>query len=772
MAKRSLQASSEGIRKAKHAFKRKGWTQDYLATTVGLETRQPIWKFFTGKPIDRQAFNEICFILELDPAEISHKSDINESVPTEQPVEQTLDIDVLVNRLRAINYGKIQAQCGNLHLLDIAQPIKLDDLYVDVNILEEMTSKGWIESTTLRKFDTHEFDRFGLGKVRQKRVWGIEAFVQYSQLMLLGKPGSGKTTFLQSIATSCNQGFFQPDYLPIFISLKNFAEDIKGRNQISLFSYIYENFANFSITERELITVFAHGKSLILLDGLDEVAGEGCDEVIKNIRNFLDKFYKVRIIITCRIAALNYKFHGFTEVEIADFTKSQIAAFANKWFLAVAKKPSMEAKALANKFIQKIELAENSQFLELAATPILLNLTCLLFQFTEDFPSVRSELYRKGLELLLVRWDEARGIKRDQVYRNLSLLHKIKLLSRLAAITFTQGDYLLGEIKIRKHIADYLCHLPDATTDADALELESGYVLKAIEAQHGLLIERARGIYSFSHLTFQEYFTAREIVAHASTQILQELVTHVHEKRWREVFLLSVEMLQSADDLLQLMKQHVNTLVSKNANLQNFLSWVSQKFCAVSASYNPASVRAFYFTIALPPEHPLACNQSLAMSLDHQIAGNLSDDLALDLALTHALGVSLAIRADIFGQRFSALSLALDLEPLLQTQPSLHKSLQDLRNQLPSVSQGKEALKIWWQTHGETWTQKLRNLMISDRLIGHIWHFNQDEWLYLQQYWDANQLLVDCLNVAGNVTPTVKQAIENSLFVHGAQGMD
>lgn len=765
MAKRSLQASNEGIRKAKQAFKRKGWTQEYLASTVGLETRQPIWKFFTGKPVDRQAFNEICFILELDPSEISQKSAIDELTSSEKPVYHNLDIDSIVHKLRTAHYDKMQSQCGTVYLLDIAQPIELNDLYVDVNILEEMTSKRWVESTNYQKFDNNEFDRFGLGKVRQKRVWGIEAFVQYSKLMLLGKPGAGKTTFLQSIAMSCNQGFLQPDCLPIFISLKNFAEDTKGRKQISLLSYIYEDFCSFGISEQELITVLSHGKGLLLLDGLDEVAGEDCDEVIKSIRYFLDNFYRVKIVISCRIAAQNYKFAGFTEVEIADFTKPQIAAFANKWFLAVAKNSHMEAKALANKFMQKLELPENLQFLELAATPILLNLTCLLFQFAEDFPRARSELYRKGLELLLVRWDQARGIKRDQVYRNLSLLHKIKLLSRIAAITFTQGDYLLPETKMRQLITNYLRHLPHATTDADALELESGAVLKAIEAQHGLLIERGRGIYSFSHLTFHEYFTAREIVAHANSQTLQELVMHLNEKRWREVFLLSAEMLQPSDKLLQLMKQQIDNLMTTKANLQNFISWVLHKSSEVSVSYHPASVRAFYFTIALPPKHPLACNQGLAIALDRRIAGNLSVDLALDLALIQALAVSLAITADIFFQRLSALNLALDLEHLLKQQPSLQKLLQDIKNQLPLANQGREELRIWWLNNGEIWTEKLRTLMINERQIGHFWQFNQEEWPRLQQYWDANHLLLDCLKGTSNVTPNLSKSIENSLFL-------
>jgi predicted NACHT family NTPase len=85
-----------------------------------------------------------------------------------------------------------------------------------------------------------------------------------------------------------------------------------------------------SVSEQEVETLLNHGRILILLDGLDEVPEAASDEVIKQIRKLSEKHYKNQLIITCRIAAQEYRFQGFTQVEIADFKPKQIETFAKK----------------------------------------------------------------------------------------------------------------------------------------------------------------------------------------------------------------------------------------------------------------------------------------------------------------------------------------------------------------------------------------------------------------------------------------------------------
>jgi predicted NACHT family NTPase len=232
---------------------------------------------------------------------------------------------------------------------------------------------------------------------------------------------------------------------------------------------------------------------------------------------------------------------------VADFNDKQIEDFAKNWFVAFAKDKGDKGLALASEFIEKLNRPENQQIRELAVTPILLNLACLVFQFVADFPSKRSKLYEQGLDILLRRWAEAKGIQRDEVYRDLDVIHKKELLSQVAAITFERGDYFFEQDKIQRYIADYLCTLPNAITDRATLQRDSEAVLKSIEAQHGLLVERARGIYSFSHLTFQEYFTAKYFVETSGSQALEKLTSHITEKRWREVFLLTAELAKNAE---------------------------------------------------------------------------------------------------------------------------------------------------------------------------------------------------------------------------------
>ncbi|MBW4638553.1 MAG: NACHT domain-containing NTPase [Gloeocapsa sp. UFS-A4-WI-NPMV-4B04] len=772
----ALQVSPQGIETAKKVLRNYSLTQKSLAEKELKINSHTIKKFFQGKPIDPKHFYKICEKLNLKWHDIVLKQSDQSELSAVRDIGS--NIDSLVQEVRQKSRADIMKQCGTMQVLDMTQPLGLNDIYVSVNILETITGHRQLEiSELLQNCDPTDFNRFGLARITLERIPGLTAVENYSKLMVLGKPGVGKTTFLKYLALQYILDEFGNNKIPLFITLKDYAE---AENQPSLLIYINQLFQRYNVADEQTLELLKHGRAIILLDGLDEVKQEHSSHILQQIHDFCQQFDQNQFVITCRIAGREYSFEHFTEVEVADFDIQQITSFAIKWF-------ALTDLVKSNKFIQKLK--ENEPLQELATNPLLLTLLCLVFEESAEFPSSRSQLYKEGLNLLLRKWDANQNIERFQVYKNLSVHHKQDLLSQIALKTFERCEYFFRQKEIEQHISDYIRHLPGINNDLETLQIDSKAVLKSIECQHGLLVERARFIYSFSHLTFQEYFTTRQIVGISEPQALEAalktLVSRITEKRWREVFLLSVGMLRNADYLLQLMKQQIDQrIVAQDEQLQVFLKWANQKSCAVTVPYKPVAVRSFYLAIArtlilvnneidiakavasASDTLEIAFSLDPTLTLNSSSAYDLSIDRALILALARAIELNRINTCDVGIKYFIIFVRSLAPEPDIKPKRSpLAESLRLLTHQLPDPDQGAAKLQEWWQANGRTWTEQLRSLMISERNIGHDWQFSEQQLKTLNNYYDANCLLMCCLNSDGYVTRAVREEIEETLFL-------
>ncbi|NEO68518.1 NACHT domain-containing protein [Moorena sp. SIO3H5] len=686
---------------------------------------------------------------------------------------QQQTIDKLVGEVRQKLQPYIQNKCGTMRVLDMTQPIQLTGergIYTKVNILEKITARSRVDIPELmQNCNPEDCERFGLNQVTEQRVPGLEAVKRCSKLMVLGKPGSGKTTFLKYLAMQCIEGQFHANRVPLFITLKDFAETPRATD---LKTYISQSFTSCGISEG----LFRQGRTLILLDGLDEVREEDTHRVLKEIRDFSYQFSNNHIVITCRIAAKEYTFEKFTEVEVADFNQDQITIFAQNWF-------RLTDPVKAEHFIQKLEKDKPIQ--ELATNPLLLTLLCLVFGEAGNFPANRSELYKEGLDVLLKKWDAKRNIERDQVYKNLSVQRKEDLLSQIALTTFKQKDYFFKQKNLEEYIADFIRNLYQEEPNQKDLKLDSEAILKSIEAQHGLLVERAKRIYSFSHLTFHEYFAAREIVANHAYDSLVEYIT---DKSWREVFLLTAAMLRNADNLLILMKRKIDRLLIRDEKLQKFITWASQKALSIQADYKLAAIRAFYVGLGFSIDCEIdffvnlcSIDLNLGQRLDKAlkflpivskigIDNNLDIDLDLAFSLENDLIKYYLIIKDDHEHLYQPFNFSFAIQNLPKNE--LSNFLKKLRKQRPHFNRSdlyfnrrEYPLEQFNKTDSKTWMKELRNMMIKHRNIGHYWQFSEQQKELLKQYYDANVLLVECLNSDCYVSREVRQEIEDTLLL-------
>ena len=725
----------------------------------------------------------------------------------------TEDVEVLVQKVRSDLDKTLQKECATLYTFNLLYtPMRgnLSKLYVQTQINK---SQG-----------------FGSGEFSQERQLWQEVVLRNSKLMVLGKPGAGKTTLLQYIAIRCNEVEFQPKPVPVFVSLKSLTENIKRENEIDLLVYIRKKYCRSRISEQELETLLTHGRLIFLLDGLDEVTEDKVRAVVSKIHNLVNEYEENRFIVTCRKEYDSYKskqFCNFAFCKVADFEQAQIEEFIKNWFDESTENTQPLQPSQATQLIEKLKLPENQRIRELADTPLLLHLICLIFQEKEDLPSRRVDLYKECINLLLEKWNRFNDRSKIDA-PDIDLVELRKALRQIAAITFEQGKSYFEQGKIRQFIKNHPRTLSD------------------IELLSGILVKKSWQIYAFSHQTFQEYLTAEAL---STSQIgWRKGLTHIAEPRWREVLFLMLEMYPNTDDFVSNLRQsfldfktdydhwyddcHSNDNDSywkypsmSDSDLEQFLVKVNQKSYSVSNrhQYKNAAIRAFYFSCFV-----IVTNFSLGRSdifdgsswvysdgvkqedLLFKLACDIDDKFIQsiesvntsigDIELDYRLIITfiLASELNLFheSEDTSTLELTFELKEkisfilyivanhyykieqlhvwvsennqkagFLDLSYELVQFLRKLRNELSPYLEDYKLVLDWWSDYGSSWYQEFRKLMIEQRNIGfskNLYYFTDHA--VLEQYYEANKILVDCLN-RSVISNEVRSIIEENIFL-------
>jgi SpoVK/Ycf46/Vps4 family AAA+-type ATPase len=508
----------------------------------------------------------------------------------------------------------VRGKYGIVKVLDMIQPVQLTDIYAKSNVFSII--RGRQQKSILELLNSVSEDS------RANQIIDVDSYITLNaleaiepnqRLLIWGGPGAGKTTLLKYLAIQMLETAESLDEktIPIFVSLKTVGDE---QERSTLINIVEQEFLLCSSQSQELVhNLLKEGRCTILLDGLDEVADVRFNQVVREIENFIKMFPNNRFIITCRLGACDYIFENFVEVEIAEFSKNQIELFVDKWF------SSRHASTIEREFLNKLD--KNASIKELARNPLLLTLLCLVFEEQASFPRNRYALFDDAANILLRRWDNSRRIERRSINRiNLSQQRKVNLLGKIAHIAFTQEPkkYLWWKWELEEIIRDFIQNI--FGSDPKTIEFDSQEILKTIQSDYGLLIEQAKEIYSFSHLTFQEYFIAQYIVESRDSKILEESVDkYLTDRQWREIFILIAGRLSNADEFIKLIFKRVNQLAN-NEVLQEMLVWldgVTRLHGICSSSW-----RAFY--LAADQEFSLYTSQSRR---DYTLAQNLAREL-------------------------------------------------------------------------------------------------------------------------------------------------
>jgi hypothetical protein len=464
-------------------------------------------------------------------------------------------------------HGQLKVSC-----VDMRKPISLDDVYVAVQFLNQHAASRYRSSEEVEQA-FRERNRRYFNSTSDERQNGTQAANDEQYLMLLGGPGVGKSTFLRKVgleALKREHGNFIHECIPVFLELKRFTED-----QIDIKGLITREFETCGYPHPDHLTNAAlrSGKLLILLDGLDEVPTTHVHNVILKIGDFVDQYSQNRFIASCRIAAYKGGFRHFTEVEMADFDDTQIQTYIKNWFDSTPdeyRQQLHDDMETAKRCWEMLNTSEHSATKELARNPLLLTLLCTVYDRSQTLPRNRANLYEKALNVFLEEWAADKLVHQGaSMNQYLDIADEKWMLSEIAAKNFEENRLFFSKNELITQIREF------GEGNANTLEtFNASKILDTILIDQGLLVERVSGSYSFSHLTFQEYLTANYIVG--DTRSIQGLVNqHLHDERWREVFLLTAGLMREADDLLVAMEAEAAKSINTD-RLKTLFQWARQ----------------------------------------------------------------------------------------------------------------------------------------------------------------------------------------------------
>ncbi len=363
----------------------------------------------------------------------------------------------------------------------------------------------------------------------------IEAIQSTSQgFALLGNPGSGKTTLFRHLTVQAAKGVAIRGMirLPIYLAARDMARGVKSIEEAAI---NFLNWLDIKQADRVFNSLMLSGKSMLLLDGLDETGRDHQKQLLTELSNLQAKYPNSLICVSSRPFGLSVGFLGFTKWEIVPLSFDDRVSFVKKWF-------SVISPAKGEQLVDTCK--DEPSLLDLGSNPLLLSIVCALYYNDLNIPSDPDELYGRSVEGVLGGWDAFRNIARETIFVNFSLHKRIILVKNLAATLFQQGKIVFSSKDVE------LSGCLKRASDTMRKEIpEASQVLEVLYNDFGLLVERSPGLYSFSHLTLQEYLTARYIVDNRME--INLLSSFSRKSDWREVVFLVGKMLSGADEYMR-----------------------------------------------------------------------------------------------------------------------------------------------------------------------------------------------------------------------------
>lgn len=450
---------------------------------------------------------------------------------------------------------------GIPQLRNLTSELLLEEVYVPLLARPDLPAEGetWDRRVAGRQLEKDAIPEEavhdpGRGMNASAPVQIEEALREKTRVVVLGDPGSGKSTMMKYLALRLAKDDQAP--LPILLPLNAFARALSQR-EVNLQAYFHEYFAARAEGVASLAPLFKSaieaGRAVILLDGLDEVQ-EHRAALVQKVEAFAHDAVARgnRVLVTSRIvgyrdASLSPK--DWSLYTLLDFTPEAIESFAGKWCLAFEKSTVGDTPEAAKAAEIEREsllgaLETNPGVARLASNPLLLTILALIKRQGVELPKSRIKLYDRYLETLIEAWNRASALDKSSGRVSMDYESTLEVLGPLALRVREENPTagLVSARRLQDWLTEYYTGEQWSMKQGPAREKAREF-LESVRLHSNLLVERGEGQYGFIHLTFEEALAAYGLVSAGQidrSQTLAHIQEHLTDPAWRETILLSV----------------------------------------------------------------------------------------------------------------------------------------------------------------------------------------------------------------------------------------
>ena len=408
---------------------------------------------------------------------------------------------------------------------------------------------------------------------RRRPVSALELLDRHDCLVLLGEPGSGKSTFVNFVS-QCLAGerlgheelnlelltrpltddedeepqpWSRDRLVPLRVILRDFAASgLADGSAESFWTFVEQDLKKRRLQSSAEALEQALRSGLLLLDGLDEVPDpDGGRKVVLDSALDFAKTAGCRVLITSRVHPYenqSWSVDGAFETRLAPFSQGQIRRFISLWYEdVVARRQAVfqESPKVRASWLEKAIFAE-PRLLELAERPLLLTLMAAVHAWSNTLPRDREQLYREIVDLLLETWNQERYAKDEEGRPILEHPALTAWMQADRSVVRREIERLAYEAHSRQTELSGTADIPQETLLGRLAALKPGCDVNDLEEylreRAGLLERRGEDTYTFPHRSFQEYLAACHLTNHNWTDFVD--IAREDPDRWREVALL------------------------------------------------------------------------------------------------------------------------------------------------------------------------------------------------------------------------------------------